>query len=71
MTQINYEQEVKKFYNNHVWAEWYDHFVDAKSGVERFCWIVLAGIGPISGEYHTEYDAWESAYETLKREGKI
>ncbi len=64
MSQINYEQEVRKIYP------------DAKcAGVglnnSKPLWYMIFGIGLREKYLDTRKQAWKSAYQNLKQQGKL
>ena len=72
---INYEQEVKKVYPN-AEVDCYPIQKIGKSIFEWLCDFCIRGnetekYDDISGMHRTEQSAWQSAYEKLKKEGKI
>lgn len=59
---INYEEEVKKVYPS--------AFINRNWTYGRCC--VMTGVGLSRfAEANTESEAWESAYEILKQQGKL
>lgn len=56
MTNINYEEEVKKIYPN----------AECKSNRIGYYIDILGGC-----TYNNEFFAWQSAYKTLKQQNKL
>lgn len=63
MSNINYEQEVKKVYPNAV----VDFYYDGKKGH----YLLKQTLADIPNELYDTGKFWQSAYEQLKKEGKL
>jgi len=64
MSEINYKEEVLRVYPDaELCEDWFDD--------DYFYWIAGESEFSYSGAYGTEQAAWESAYNKLKKEGKI